>query len=173
MQELGTPTHTAALPPCQFGAGVTDRFNSQFLTKQALASPTGTPLDVMMVEDSDSVRAVLRHMINKISGLSLGSESTHAAAALARLQCRMPDIVLLDIQLQGESGMPVLRSIVGCPTPAKVIVVSNYADEVYRKHYLHAGAHAFFDKSYELKALKLMLEHLAANRPIRKGLHAT
>jgi DNA-binding NarL/FixJ family response regulator len=124
--------------------------------------PNGGAMGVMVVDDSDTVRAVWHDMINRIAGLSIAGEFSRAAAAAAGIRRNPPDIVLLDIQLDGESGMEVLKLAVDNYPCTKVLVVTNYADAIYRRHYMNAGAFAFFDKSHELKKLRHTLECLAA-----------
>ncbi|RJF95149.1 response regulator [Noviherbaspirillum saxi] len=162
MQELGTSIHSApwyCLPVEKPETrGSEDHHLSQWLVARE------TMLRVMVVEDSDAVCGVWRHMIDKIEGLLLCGEYGHVMAALVGIAKNQPDVVLLDIQLRGECGAPVLQLAMERYAHTKVIVVSNYADDIYRRHYINAGAYAFFDKSYELKALRRTLEQLAMAR---------
>jgi two-component system OmpR family response regulator len=117
--------------------------------------------NVMMVEDSPIVRGVLRGMLETIPQLSLSGGFSGAPAAIDAIRNAPPDVILLDIQLKVGNGMDVLK-VVSAEYPAiKVIVVTNFSDAVYRKHYSSAGAFAFFDKCHELRALSGCLEKLA------------
>jgi DNA-binding NarL/FixJ family response regulator len=117
-------------------------------------------LGVMFVEDSETVCAVWHDLIGRIAGLSVAGSFSCASTAIAGI-CRCPpDILLLDIQLREGNSMEVLRLVTECYPSVKVIVVTNFADAIYRKHYMNAGAHAFFDKSHELAKLRRALEQL-------------
>lgn len=119
---------------------------------------------IMVVEDSDTVCAVWRDMLSRIGGLMAVGVFSCVATAIAGIRRDPPDIILLDLQLQGESGMVVMQLVAENYPLTKVIVVTNYADAIYRRHYMNAGAYAFFDKSHELKPLRHALEGLAASR---------
>lgn len=118
----------------------------------------------MIVEDSHAVRAVWRRMVAGISGLLVASDFSCVSKAIDGMHADPPEIILLDIEINGESGMAVLREAAERYPSTKVIVVTNYADAVYRKHYLDAGAHAFFDKSHDIKKLHETLDKLACSR---------
>ncbi|MGH8831062.1 MAG: response regulator [Polaromonas sp.] len=123
-----------------------------------------TEIRIMIVEDSEAIHAVWHAMIAGIAGLSVAGGFRCVSSALEGIRRDPPDVVLLDIQLQGESGMKVMQGVAESHPFTKVIVVSNYADVIYRRYYMNAGAYAFFDKSHELKKLRHTLENLAASR---------
>lgn len=170
MQELGTPIHRALPQPYTLAKARSEVFGVQLFARRS--SSTKRSLRIMVVEDSDAVRAVLQHMVNKISGLSISNDCSTLTSAMTCLHDANPDIILLDIQLQGESGMPVLQATHLRHAATKVIVISNYADTSYRKHYMAAGAYAFFDKSHELKALRNLLENLVVESTDNRGCYA-
>ena len=123
-----------------------------------------TDLRIMIVEDSDAVHAVLYDMVTRIAGLSVAASFGGVSTAMAGIRSDPPDIVLLDIQLQGENSMEVMQLVAESHFATKVIVVTNHTDAIYRRYYANAGAYAFFDKSHELKTLRHTLEKLAASR---------
>jgi DNA-binding NarL/FixJ family response regulator len=73
-----------------------------------------------------------------------------------------PDVVLLDIQLLNGSGLEVLRAVSAEHPSVKVVVFTNFAEDVYRKRCLEAGAYAFYDKKSDLPALRQTLHGLAS-----------
>jgi DNA-binding NarL/FixJ family response regulator len=121
-------------------------------------------ISAIIVEDSDIVRALWREMVAKIAGLSLTGEFNRASTAIAAIRRAPPDVVLLDIHLSEGNGIEVLRVVTAEYPMTKVIVVSNCADPIHRRHFTKAGAYAFYDKSHELAALRGTLEHLAQRR---------
>src|SRR5450631_1479925 len=103
---------------------------------------------VIVVEDSDALRSLLCSIVTKIAGLSLAGEFIGASAAIAAICREAPDIVLLDIQLSEGNGATVMRMVANEFPKTKVIVVTNFTDPIYRRHFTDAGAYAFFDKSF-------------------------
>lgn len=107
------------------------------------------------------MRAIWRELVAEMAGFSLNGEFSCASAAIAAIRCTAPDVVLLDIQLSEGSGMDVMRVVAQEYPMTKVIVVSNYADPIYRSRFVAAGAYAFFDKSHEIAAMRSSLARMA------------
>lgn len=120
-------------------------------------------MNMMIVEDSDVVRAVLRDLLAQVNGVKVTGEFISAASAIAACRCDPPDAMLLDIQLNSGNGMDVLNVVHSNYPAMKVFVVTNHTDDVYRVRYLRAGAYGFFDKSRELGILRTHLQKLSAN----------
>jgi len=123
-------------------------------------------VSVAVVEDSAAVRELWRQMLTSITGVSVVAEFSQAKAAIEGICADPPDIVLLDIALAEGNGMDVLKALVPACPATQVIVVTNYAEPIYRKQYMGAGAHAFYDKNRDLRALREALAGLAASRPV-------
>ncbi|CAN5540467.1 hypothetical protein BH10PSE16_BH10PSE16_05330 [soil metagenome] len=64
-----------------------------------------------------------------------------------------PDVVVLDVQLEGGSGLQVLRAIRHAAPDIAFVIFSNSSDPSYRKCYLGAGAAHFLDKTHEFDQL--------------------
>jgi DNA-binding NarL/FixJ family response regulator len=65
--------------------------------------------------------------------------------------------------LSEGSGIEVMRTVNAEYPDIKVIVASNFADPIYQRYFANAGAHAFFDKSLELRKVRSALEYLASD----------
>jgi len=57
-----------------------------------------------------------------------------------------PDLVILEIELQGESGIKLLQEIKSSSFACIVIVFTNYSSEEFKANCLANGADYFFDK---------------------------
>ena len=64
-----------------------------------------------------------------------------------------PDVVVLDVQLDGGRGLEVLNAVHPSAPQIQFIVFSNNSGPAYRKRYLDAGAVKFLDKSSEFDQL--------------------
>ena len=68
--------------------------------------------------------------------------------SIERILAAYPDVVVLDIQLEGSSALQVLRAIRHAAPDIAFIVFSNSSDAAYKKRYLDAGAENFLDKTH-------------------------
>lgn len=95
---------------------------------------------VLVVDDDDTARRFLIRAIGR-GGLDV-TEASCGRDALAQIEARCPDLVLLDSQMPEMSGEEVLRSLRGNPDTAElpVIVVTGRAGVDDHLAGLEAGA---------------------------------
>lgn len=75
-----------------------------------------------------------------------------------------PDVVVLDVQLDGGSGLQVLRTVREADPSIAFVVFSLHAAPAYRKRYLGEGAHCFLDKNTEFDRLAAAVEDAFGHR---------
>jgi two-component system, NarL family, response regulator DevR len=135
------------------------------LVAAAPASLTKTPTTrVFVVEDSELIRGRLLLMLFGMSGIEVVGYAETAADAIAGILAARPDVVVLDIKLKAGSGIEVLRTIKRRMGEAAVIMLTNYATEVYREKCLQAGAEYFLDKTNEFEQLCPIIDQLKRTR---------
>jgi len=103
---------------------------------------------VMIVDDSTFVRKALRRMLRDEPDLEIVAEvrdGQHAIEAARQLQ---PDVMTLDLQMPGLSGMDVLRAL-AVELPTRIIMVSSLTREGAEETFaaLDEGAFDFVDKN--------------------------
>ena len=74
-------------------------------------------------------------------------EAKDGEEALEVFQNTHPDVLTLDIQMPKMRGLEVLRRISG--SDCRVILLTAYADEMYRKKCLELNVLGFYDKITE------------------------
>jgi len=105
---------------------------------------------VFIVEDSASIRERLIGLLRDIEGVTVVGEADTAKAAVEGILRTKPDSVVLDIQLNGSSGIEVLRKIHPVAPEVVFIILTNHSNPQYRRLYTEAGASHFLDKSSEI-----------------------
>jgi DNA-binding NarL/FixJ family response regulator len=130
-------------------------------------------MSILIVDDSAVVRDLLREMLAQVEGADVVGEFASPAPAIASIRSNPPDVVLLDIDLVGGSGLDVLRAVCAEHPSVKVIVFTNFAEDICRRRCLQAGAYAFYDKNSDLRALRQTLHGLASAGRASRNRHAT
>jgi two-component system chemotaxis response regulator CheB len=87
------------------------------------------PLRVMIVDDSTVARAVLSRMIGAHEGFEIAALAGSAHEALEALKSVRVDIILLDVEMPGASGIDALPEIIRKGRGARVLIVSSMAEE--------------------------------------------
>lgn len=100
------------------------------------------------------LRQRLLAILASIPGAVPCGHAAGANEAIAAIQAAKPDAVVLDIQLENGNGFDVLKAI-GASTA--VYVLTNFANDAYRRKAESLGARGFFDKSTEVDRLRQAL----------------
>ena len=129
-------------------------------------------LKVMVVEDEEQIRKILGKMIEKSEGCQVVSSCGNFAAAISDFIKLRPDVVFMDIDLGGESGLDCAKAITEVEPKVKIATAhSEYmanAFEIYAFDYLVKP----FDLeriSKTLARIKSMTETSSLEVPIGKS----
>jgi two-component system, NarL family, response regulator DevR len=121
---------------------------------------------VLVVDDSLEVRARVVAMLRELETIVAIHEAGTADEALAEARTRAPNVVILDVNLPGKTGLAILASLLSLPSAPLVIVLTNDPTDHHRRKALAGGARYFFDKSKQFDAV---LEVLRAPAPTDDG----
>ena len=117
-----------------------------------MVQTSNAPLKVFLADDSRLIRDRVGAMLAASDMVVVGQASTPDGSIDGILSAR-PHVVVLDVQLEGGSGLEVLRAVRSAAPEIAVVVFSNNASPAYRKRYLSDGAVAFLDKSIDFDQL--------------------
>lgn len=119
-------------------------------------------INVFIVDDSEIVRDRLTSMLSEVSSINILGYADNPLAATESIVKQRPDVIILDIFLTGGSGIHVLKNIRGKKITSKVIMLTNYAQDEYRKKCFEEGADFFFDKSIEFDKVVDVIQRISA-----------
>lgn len=122
-----------------------------------------TKLAILIVDDNKSFvdRMIgLLEGFNIISNINVASDYEQACRLLEE---EKPNLVLLDINLPGKSGIELLRRIKESGWNCDVIMVTNHADEYYRQQCTELGAKHFLDKSNDFGKVPEIIGKIGLN----------
>lgn len=140
------------------------------LPDTAVMQSVGTNLiKVFLVEDSPPIRLRLATMLAKIDGVCVVGEADNAPSAIQGILRTRPHSVVLDIKLVAGSGIEVLRRVRPVEPTINFIVLTNNADEQYRKVCMAAGANHFLDKASEFEKVKALVSSFEHDREAKTG----
>lgn len=127
---------------------------------------------IFIADDSDTLRERLTTMLLEIEGAQVVGQARNAAEAVEGIRSLNPDIVILDIQMPGGSGIDVLKTIKRYARPPVVMMLTNHAHPQYRKKCMDWGADFFLDKSREFESLAAICKSLVGHfreKPCRRA----
>ena len=108
---------------------------------------------VIIVDDSPLIVKRLVDMLNELPNLEWIKNAGNYSEGLQLINEHQPRVLLLDINLPDKSGIELLRICKTSNPGTKVIMITNQANEYYRKLCLKLGADYFIDKSKEFEQI--------------------
>jgi DNA-binding NarL/FixJ family response regulator len=100
----------------------------------------------MVVEDDAEICGMLSRVIDRSPGLRLAGEFHTGEDAVAAVEKAMPDVVVMDIQLPGMSGIECTRAIREARPETQVLVFTVFGDSQHVFEALKAGASGYLLK---------------------------
>ena len=126
-------------------------------------------MNVFIVEDSEAMRESLRSMLSEFHDVRIVGYAADEAGAIEHVNALLPDVVILDLNLQSGSGVAVLKNIKKYHAEIKVMVLTNCTDEFYVDACKRANADYFFDKSFQFMQVREVFANWSnAIAPINK-----
>ena len=121
----------------------------------------------MIVDDEEAARYGMRRALTTF-GYNI-TEAGSAEAARALLKQNEPDLLLLDVNLPGMSGLDFLRELKGSNGNGPlVIIVTAHGSERMAVEAVKAGAYDYLSKPFELDDLRLVVKNAAETVQLRR-----
>lgn len=115
---------------------------------------------IVIVDDSRLMAQRLADLLQVAEILAPIRLAGDYSSAIRHLADDLPRIVLLDANLPGKSGIALLQYIKCIYPSVIVIVISNHAEDYYRRTCLKMGADYFIDKSRDFEQIPPIITSL-------------
>jgi two-component system, LytTR family, response regulator len=108
-------------------------------------------LRALVVDDEPLARKSLRLLLSKHHDVSVAGEASHGREALALIRREKPDLLFLDVQMPGMSGLEVLRKLGAFDSMAVVFVTAydSYAIQAFERRALDYLLKPYTDERFE------------------------
>lgn len=106
---------------------------------------------VLIVDDSEQIRERLAALLAESSQIRIVGQAGSIGEALNAVQRLEPDTVILDIRMPGGSGIDLLKEIKSRYPGIKVIMLTNFDYDQYRRQCRLLGADFFLNKTMEFE----------------------
>jgi DNA-binding NarL/FixJ family response regulator len=120
-------------------------------------------MHIVIVDDHPLFREGLKALLSSLDPSVKTSEAGTVAQAVALAATESPDLILLDMNLPGVSGLDALREIKAAFESASVVVVSGDESPFLVRTCIDAGAAGYIPKTTDsaltIQALRLVLAH--------------
>lgn len=101
---------------------------------------------ILIVDDHPLVRQGLGQIIESQEDMEICGEAEDAPSAMRRVGECSPDAIIVDISLQGNNGLELIKNIKAVYETVPIMVFSMHDETIYAQRALRAGAKAYVMK---------------------------
>jgi response regulator RpfG family c-di-GMP phosphodiesterase len=124
------------------------------------------PFRVVVVDDTSEVRSVLKDILDATPEFEFAGSASTGKDGVDLVLATRPDLVLMDIEMPGHSGLDAARSIVDLAPLSKVIAWTNHEDPTSITEMIAAGAIGYLLKGASPDELVEHLKWAAEGQPV-------
>jgi DNA-binding NarL/FixJ family response regulator len=130
-----------------------------------IEEPAPEPLRVVLVDDHPVYRAGLARLLRE-SGVDVVAEVPNGEMALEVVEETAPDVVVMDLNMPGMSGLEATRQLVAQSPATRVLVVSVSAQEADVTDAILAGASGYILKESPVEEVVAGIRAAAAGQSL-------
>lgn len=121
-------------------------------------------IQVILCDDHALIRRGIRDTLSDCPDIQVVGEAGDYGELRTLLREKSCDVLVLDINLPGRSGLDVLHVLKEEGSPVKVLVVSMYPEEQYAIRAMKAGSHGYVNKGGEPAQIVAAVRTVAQGR---------
>ncbi|OGO46759.1 MAG: hypothetical protein A2W37_11080 [Chloroflexi bacterium RBG_16_63_12] len=114
---------------------------------------TDQPIRVILADDHAVVRQGIRQFLETGSNIAVVAEASDGLEAVQLIREHRPDVAVLDIQMPGQSGIEVTRTLRAERFPVGILILTAFDDEPYIRAVLQAGANGYVLKTADAQEI--------------------
>ncbi len=114
---------------------------------------TTTPIRILIADDHNLIREGIKRILDFQEGFQIVGEAMNGTEAEGFVNTLRPDILVMDVNMPGKSGIEVLGSLKKAGNPVKVIFLTVAGDQHTLMEAVHLGAEGYLLKDSDIQEL--------------------
>jgi two-component system response regulator YesN len=123
------------------------------LSRRTRSQRRGSSYTVLLVDDDDAFRKVLRTLFDNRSGFDVCVEARNGAQAISKAKTRSPNLAILDFSMPKMNGLQLARKLKEIAPELPIFMLTADYDTDFEKKALSCGVTAVFSKLDDLATL--------------------
>jgi two-component system, NarL family, nitrate/nitrite response regulator NarL len=120
------------------------------------------PIRIVLVDDHVVIRAGLKMVIESSNTMVVVAEASNGVEAVAAVGAHKPDVVLLDLDLDGEHGLDLIPDLMASAPDIQVLVLTGVRDPETHRRAVMRGAMGLVLKDRAVATLLKAIEKVYA-----------
>jgi DNA-binding NarL/FixJ family response regulator len=109
---------------------------------------------VLVCDDSDAFRALLRYTLQEDPGIEVVGEAADGMDAIEAAERLQPDVVLLDLTMPILDGMDAIPGVLERAPATQIVALSGWGADRMEQAALDRGAVAYVEKTDDVQAIR-------------------
>ncbi|MET9078235.1 response regulator transcription factor [Streptomyces sp. NPDC004232] len=126
-------------------------------------------ISVAIIEDQAMLRSAIVALLELEPDITVVSQLGSGDAALQTLAGIGCDVLLLDVEMPGTSGLDVAKALRQLPDPPLVMMLTTFQRPGYVRRALEAGARAYITKDSSVGEIAVAIRRVAAGELLFSG----
>lgn len=137
-----------------------------FPEPEQLMDKPALPISVLLVDDHKLFRSGIRSLLQRHADFIVVGEAAEGLEGVKRARQLQPDVILLDLNMPGISGLEALQLILQDRAGAAVVMLTVSEDAEDLAAALQAGARGYLIKNIDADFLVRAIRRAAAGEPV-------
>jgi len=121
---------------------------------------TNNKKKVLIVDDAQFTRNMLKNIINKIEQIEVIGEASNGVEAISLYKKLNPDLVTMDLVMPEKGGIEATEEILKINSKALIVVVSALGQEALVLEAAKKGAKNFIQKPFKTEQILEVMERI-------------
>src|SRR5699024_7352889 len=135
--------------------------------RASMSGPAASgPITVMIAEDQTMMGSALASLLELEEDLRVVALVARGDEVIDAVTAHRPDVLLLDIELPGRSGLDLIADVLAVSPTTEVVVVTTFGRTGYLRRAMDAGARGFLVKDRPITALAAAIRRAAAGESV-------
>lgn len=110
-------------------------------------------MKVALIEDCPLLRRLMVARLESETSIRVVAQASSENAGMSSISLSAPDVVLVDLRIDGGSGMGLIERLRAARFRGRILVLSSEDRATYEARVISCGADAFYDKSSDFERL--------------------
>jgi DNA-binding NarL/FixJ family response regulator len=120
------------------------------------------PTSVLLADDDERFRSIVRSLLES-DGYRVVAETGDVSATLQADADHRPDVVVLDLVMEGADGLSAVEELLALDARRPVVVISSLFDPLIERQAIELGAW-YLEKVEGVEALERAIDHAVSVR---------
>jgi DNA-binding NarL/FixJ family response regulator len=121
---------------------------------------------ILIADDHPLFRKGMRALLEGLPEVEVVGEAATGEEALALANSLMPDVIVMDLQMPGESGIAATRAILNASPHIRIVVVTLFEDSESVFTALRAGARGYILKDTEASEMARAIQAVSRGEAV-------